>query len=154
MPRYEKSVDVAVPVRAAYDQWKQFENFPVFMSGVDEIRQVTPTTTHWVTTVGGVRREFDATVTEQRPDERIAWRAESGPAQAGVVTFHRLDEDSTRVHLRLELQPKGVTEHVGAITGVIGQVLQGDLQCFKDFVEAQGRRTGGRRGEVEPPTQR
>jgi uncharacterized membrane protein len=146
MPRYEKSVDVAVPVRAAYDQWTRFETFPVFMSGVDDITQVTPTTTHWVTTVGGVRREFDATITEQRPDERIAWRTDNGPAQAGVVTFHRLGDATTRVNLRLELEPKGITEHVGAITGVIGQALQGDLQCFKDFVEARD----GRGAEAEP----
>ena len=156
MPRYEKSVDVAVPVRAAYDQWTQFETFPMFMSGVDEITQMTPTTTHWTTTVGGVRREFDATITEQRPDERIAWRADNGPTQAGVVTFHRISDDTTRVHLQMELEPQGVTEHVGAVTGVIGHTLQGDLQCFKDFVEAQARgrqAADGWRGTVEPSAQ-
>ena len=156
MPRYEKSVDVAVPVRAAYDQWTQFETFPMFMSGVDEITRVTPTTTHWTTTVGGVRREFDATITEQRPDERIAWRADNGPTQAGVVTFQRIGDDTTRVHLQMELEPQGVTEHVGVVTGVIGNTLQGDLQCFKDFVEAQasGRQAAdGRREAVEPSPQ-
>jgi uncharacterized membrane protein len=146
-------VDVAVPVRVAYDQWTQFETFPQFMPGVDQITQITPTKTHWITAIGGVRREFDATITEQRPDERIAWRTENGPAQAGVVTFHRLSDDTTRVHLQLELEPQGVAERMGTMTGVIGKSIEGDLQCFKDFVESRGRQTGGWRGEVEPPPQ-
>ena len=153
MPVYEKSVDVAVPVRVAYDQWTQFETFPFFMSGVDQITQQTPTSTHWVTSMGGVRREFDATITEQRPDERVAWRAENGPAQAGVVTFHRISEDTTRVHLQLELEPQGIAERAGAVTGVIGHSLQGDLERFKDFVEARGEQSGGWRGTVEPEPQ-
>ncbi len=154
MPTYEKSVDVAVPVRAAYDQWTRFETFPAFMSGVEEITHDTPTKTHWVTTIGGVRREFDATITEQRPDERIAWRSDSGPAQAGVVTFQRLTDDTTRVHLQMELEPHGVTEHLGAMTGVIGSTLQGDLECFKDFIEAQRKRDpayGRETAEPETP---
>jgi uncharacterized membrane protein len=153
MPVYEKSVDVAVPVRVAYDQWTQFETFPHFMSGVDRITQQSPTSTHWVTSMGGVRREFDATITEQRPDERVAWRAENGPAQAGVVTFHRISDDTTRVHLQLELEPQGVAERAGAVTGVIGHSLQGDLERFKDFVEARGEQSGGWRGTVEPEPQ-
>lgn len=101
-------MDVQVPVRVAYDQWTQFETFPEFMSGVDRITQETPTRTHWVTSIAGVRREFDATITEQKPDERIAWHTDSGPTHAGVVTFHRISNDTTRVHLQLELVPEGV----------------------------------------------
>ncbi|HEY3753193.1 MAG TPA: SRPBCC family protein [Pseudonocardiaceae bacterium] len=153
MPVYEKSVDVAVPVRVAYDQWTQFENFPRFMSGVDQITQETPTRTHWVTSVGGVRREFDATITEQQPDERVAWRADNGPTQAGVVTFHRLSNETTRVHLQLELEPEGLAERAGTVTGVVGRSLQGDLVRFKEFVEAIGEQTGGWRGTVEPQPQ-
>jgi uncharacterized membrane protein len=144
---------VAVPVRVAYDQWTQFETFPAFMSGVDKIDQTSDTTTHWVTSIGGVRREFDATITEQRPDERIAWRATNGPAQAGVVTFHRLDNDTTRIHLQMELEPEGVVEKAGAVTGTIGHRLQGDLNNFKEFIEHQGRQTGSWRGAVHPGPQ-
>jgi uncharacterized membrane protein len=149
MPVYEKSVDVTVPVRVAYDQWTQFRTFPEFMSGVDEITQESPTKTHWVTSIGGVRREFDATITEQNPDERIAWRADNGPAQAGVVTFHRLSNDTTRVHLQMELEPEGIAERAGAVSGVIGGKVQGDLDRFKKFIESRGRETGAWRGEVE-----
>src|SRR5438045_350799 len=108
MPTYEKSVDVAVPVRVAYDQWTQFESFPEFMAGVDRVEQLDDTRTRWSTSIAGVNREFEAQITEQHPDERVAWRTVNGPAQAGVVTFHRLDETSTRVHLQLELEPQGV----------------------------------------------
>ncbi|HVV21544.1 MAG TPA: SRPBCC family protein, partial [Pseudonocardiaceae bacterium] len=103
--------------------------------------------------MGGVRREFDATITEQRPDERVAWRADNGPTQAGVVTFHRIDNETTRVHLQLELEPEGIAERAGAIAGVIGHSLQGDLERFKDFVEARGVQTGAWRGEVKPGPQ-
>lgn len=153
MTLYEKSVDVTVPVRVAYDQWTRFETFPVFMSGVTELAQTTPTTTHWTTSIAGVRREFDATITEQRPDERIAWRSDNGPAQAGVVTFHRLSDDTTRIHVQLELEPQGLVEHVGAMSGAIGHRLDDDLSRFKDFVESRGMRTGGWRGTVEPGPQ-
>ncbi len=153
MAVYEKSVDVTVPVRVAYDQWTQFETFPEFMAGVDRITQETPTTTHWVTSIGGVRREFDARITEQRPDERVAWRAENGPAQAGVVTFDRLSDDTTRIRLRMELEPEGVVEKAGAVTGVIGHQLQGDLDRFKRFIESRAGQTGGWRGAVHPDPQ-
>jgi uncharacterized membrane protein len=153
VPTYEKSVDVAVPVRTAYDQWTQFESFPQFMSGVDRIVQVNDTDTHWETSINGVSRSFDARVTEQRPDERVAWRTLSGPPQAGVVTFHRMDEHTTRVHLQMELEPEGLAEKAGAVTGVIGHQLQGDLNRFKEFIESQGEQTGSWRGEVEPGPQ-
>lgn len=149
MARYENLVDVAVPVRVAYDQWTQFETFPSFMSGVEEITQVTPARTHWITSIGGVRREFDATITEQLPDERIAWRTDNGVTQAGVVTFHRLNDHATRVHVQLEMEPEGVTERVGTLSGAIGLRLQNDLNHFRDFVESRGVQSGGWRGTVE-----
>jgi uncharacterized membrane protein len=153
MATYEKSIDVTVPVRTAYNQWTQFELFPEFMSGVERITQTDDTHTHWVTSIGGVRREFDAEITEQRPDERVAWHSTSGPDQAGVVTFHRLDETTTRVHLQLELTPGDIAEKAGAATGVIGHRIQGDLDKFKEFVEALPAPTGGWRGNVEPGPQ-
>ncbi|HEY2699018.1 MAG TPA: SRPBCC family protein [Pseudonocardiaceae bacterium] len=154
MPTYEKSVDVTVPVRTAYDQWTQFELFPNFMTGVERVTQSDDTHTHWVTSIAGVRREFDAQITEQRPDERVAWRSTNGPDQAGVVTFHRIDDATTRVHLQLEFSPEDLSEKAGAASGVVGHRLQGDLAKFKEFVETLPAQTGGWRGNVEPSPQR
>ncbi|TQJ46913.1 SRPBCC family protein [Streptomyces sp. NBC_00080] len=149
MSQVEESIEVGVPVHTAYDQWTQFETFPAFMSGVDRIEQRTDTLTHWVTSVNGVRREFDAEITEQIPDERVAWTTVSGEArQAGVVTFHRLDDSHTKVMLQLEFQPEGVTETVGDKLGFVKRQTKGDLERFKEFIEKRGLETGGWRGVV------
>ena len=149
----EKSVDVKAPVRTAYNQWTQFESFPKFMTGVDRIEQTTPTRTHWRTTIGGVTREFDAEITEQHPDERIAWRSVDGPQHAGVVTFHRLDEQTTRVHLQMEYEPETLTEKAGTALGVVDHRIQGDLKRFKNFIEHRGAETGAWRNDVARPPQ-
>jgi len=149
----QDSVDVAVPVSTAYNQWTQFESFPAFMSGVEEVHQLTPTRTHWKTNVNGVRREFDAEITEQHPDERVAWTTIDGLHHAGVVTFHRLDDQTTRVSLQLEFQPEGLTEKAGAALGVVGMQAKGDLARFKEFIEREGAPTGAWRGEVDRPPQ-
>jgi uncharacterized membrane protein len=146
-----ESVDVAVPIRTAYNQWTQFEEFPRFMSGVKEVRQLDDTMTHWVVEIGGVTREFDARITEQLPDERVAWTSVSGPKQGGVVTFHRLDPTHTRVTAQMELDPEGIAENVADKTGVIGSKVKRDLARFREFVEARGVETGGWRGTVERP---
>jgi len=146
-------VDVEVPVTTAYDQWTQFESFPEFMDGVEEVRQLDATHTHWVTRFGGVRREFDATITEQHPDERVAWRADSGPDHAGVVTFHRLADTRTRVTAQMEFDPEGFAEQAADKLGVLDRRVKGDLARFKQFVEERGRATGAWRGEVPRPGQ-
>lgn len=153
MTTIEKSVDVHAPVRTAYNQWTQFESFPKFMDGVDRIEQTTPTRTHWRTTIGGVTREFDAEITEQRPDERVAWHSVDGPQHAGVVTFHRLDDETTRVHLQMEYEPDTLVEKAGSALGVVGHRVQGDLERFKEFIEHHGGETGSWRGEVDRPPQ-
>ena len=153
MTTIEKSVDVSAPVRTAYNQWTQFESFPKFMEGVDRITQETPTRTHWKTTIGGVTREFDAEITEQHPDERIAWHSVDGPQQSGVVTFHRLDDRTTRVHLQMDYEPESLTEKAGTALGVVGHRIQGDLKRFKQFVESRGGETGSWRGDVDSPPQ-
>ena len=153
MTTLEKSVDVNAPVRTAYNQWTQFESFPNFMEGVDEVTQQTPTRTHWKTSIGGVTREFDAEITEQHPDERIAWHSVDGPTHAGVVTFHRLDDSTTRVHLQMEYAPETLAEKAGAALGVVGHRIQGDLDRFKEFMEQRGGATGAWRGDVSPPPQ-
>ena len=152
MSTVEQSIDVEVPVRTAYDQWTQFRSFPEFMEGVERIDQLSDTRTHWVTKVGGVTREFDAEITEQHPDERVAWRSVDGPQHAGVVTFHRLDQDSTRVMLQMDVEPEGVVEKVGDALGVVKRRTKGDLERFKAFIEEQGTETGQWRGEVPPTT--
>ena len=143
------STDVAVPVGTAYNQWTQFTSFPQFMDGVERIDQITPTRTHWVTKIAGVQREFDAEVTEQHPDERIAWKTENGTHQAGVVTFHRLDEGHTRVTLQLDHEPQGVVEKAGDALGIVQRQVKGDLENFRKFIEERGGEEGGWRGDVD-----
>ncbi|MCK9792808.1 SRPBCC family protein [Isoptericola sp. 4D.3] len=149
MASVTKSIDVDVPIRTAYDQWTQFETFPQFMEGVEAIQQQDDTHLHWKTRVGGVEREFDATITEQHPEERVAWKSTSGPDQAGVVTFHRLGDAQTRVTVQLDWEPEGVAEKVGSAVGVDDRQVQGDLERFKAFIEARGVETGGWRGDVD-----
>ncbi|HEX6937725.1 MAG TPA: SRPBCC family protein [Actinomycetes bacterium] len=148
MSTIEQSIEVAVPVTTAYDQWTQFESFPEFMEGVDRIEQVSDTMTHWVTSIGGVKREFDAKITEQKPDERVAWRTVDEPHQAGVVTFHRLSPDTTKVMVQMDFEPEGVVEKAGDKLGLVKGRVKGDLERFKEFIESRGAATGGWRGEV------
>ena len=147
----EESIDVGVTVRTAYDQWTQFEEFPGFMEGVEEVRQIDDTHTHWRTSIAGRTKEFDAVITEQTPDQRIAWTSEDGPEHAGVVTFHRIEEDVTRVMLQLDYEPEGVAEKAGDALGLVKRRVKGDLERFKALVEERGsgNETGGWRGEVE-----
>jgi uncharacterized membrane protein len=143
-----ESIDVNVPVRIAYNQWTQFESFPHFMGGVESITQQDDTHLHWKTRIGGVEREFDAEITEQHPDERVAWKSIDGKTHAGVVTFHRLNDGETRVTVQVEWQPEGLTEKAGAAVGIDNLQVKSDLNRFKDFIEQRGSETGAWRGEV------
>ena len=151
MSNIEKSIDVAVPVRTAYNQWTQFEEFPRFMEGVQEVQQLDDRRLHWRASLGGTSKEWDAEITEQIPDERIAWRSVSGAANAGVVTFHHLAPSRTRIMLQLEYEPEGVTESVGDAAGVVSRRVSGYLARFKDFIESRGQETGAWRGEIRRP---
>lgn len=146
----ETSIEVDAPLRAVYNQWTQFEEFPQFMEGVERVEQKDDTKLHWVAEIGGQTREWDAEISEQKPDDRVAWTSTSGTKNAGAVSFRRLDDARTKVMLQLDLEPEGVVENVGAFFGVIEHRAEGDLQRFKDFIEARGRETGGWRGSVEP----
>jgi uncharacterized membrane protein len=146
-----ESIEVNVPVSTAYNQWTQFEEFPQFMEGVEEIRQIDDTHLHWRTKIGGVEREFDAEITEQHPDHRVAWRATSGAANAGVVTFHRLGDDQTRVMVQIDAEPEGAIEKAGDALGFLKRRVKGDLERYKELVESRGAASGGWRGEVEQP---
>jgi uncharacterized membrane protein len=148
MPTIEESIDVAVPVRTAYDQWTQFEEFPRFMEGVEEIRQLDDTHVHWVASIGGTRHEWDAEITEQHPDERVAWRNVDGKENAGVVTFHRLGEGQTRIMVQLDWVPEGIKEKLGGALGADDRRVRGDLERFKELIEQRGAASGGWRGDV------
>jgi uncharacterized membrane protein len=149
MANVTESIDVNVPVRTAYDQWTQFEEFPRFMEGVKSVSQTDDTHLRWVAEVAGKEKEWDAVVTEQHPDERVAWTSQSGARNAGVVTFHRLDEEKTRVTLQMDVDPEGLVENVGTGLGFLDRRVKGDLERFKEFVEQPGTPTGAWRGEIQ-----
>ena len=148
MSTVEESIEVAVPVTTAYNQWTQFESFPQFMEGVEKIEQTSDTMTRWVTKIGGVERTFDAEITEQLPDERVAWKSVDEPRQAGVVTFHRLSPETTKVMVQMDFEPEGFVETAGDKLGVVKHRVKGDLERFKDFIEGEGQETGAWRGVV------
>lgn len=149
MSTTSKSIEVHVPVHVAYNQWTQFEDFPKFMDGVREVQQMGDTRLHWKATVGGKEQEWTAEITEQVPDQRIAWRSTAGDENAGVVTFHYIDEMTTRVTLQLSYEPRGVTEKMGDMVGMMDRQLQNSLDNFKEFIERRGMPTGAWRGEIE-----
>ncbi|WP_261566114.1 SRPBCC family protein [Frankia gtarii] len=147
----QESIEVHVPIRTAYNQWTQFESFPNFMDGVESIAQLDNTHTHWKIKVGGQEREFDATITEQLPDERVAWKSTEGTTHAGVVTFHRLADDETRVTVQMDWKPEGLAEKAGAAVGLDDRRVKADLKRFKSFIEHRETETGSWRGEVPRP---
>ncbi|UJW28420.1 SRPBCC family protein [Saccharothrix sp. AJ9571] len=147
-----KSVDVEVPIGTVYNQWTQFEDFPQFMEGVDRIEQLDDKHTRWEVSVAGVSRQFEATITEQHPEERVAWTSDSGPNHAGVVTFHRIADDTTRVTAQMDIDPEGFVEQAADKLGILDRRVQGDLDRFKTFIEQRQRETGAWRGDIERPS--
>jgi uncharacterized membrane protein len=148
MATAEQSIEVDVPVTTAYNQWTQFEDFPKFMDSVESIRQLDDRRLHWKVSIDGVTREFDAEVTEQLPDERIAWKSLDGTTQAGVVTFHKLSPTKSRVMLQLDMQPQGLVEKAGEKLGFVARQAKQDMENFKKFIESRELETGAWRGEV------
>ena len=144
----EKSIEVNVPVRTAYNQWTQFEMFPYFMEGVKEVKQLDDKRLFWRADIAGREEEWQAEIVEQVPDQRIAWTSTTGAKHAGVVTFHHIDPDNSRVMLQLEYEPQGVIEHLGDLAGFVGRRVEGDLDRFKTFIEKGGEETGAWRGEI------
>ena len=145
----ERSIEVEVPVRAAYDQWTQFEEFPRFMSGVQEVRQVGDALTHWVAEIAGVRREWDAAILEQVPDQKVAWAATTGATNAGAVYFKDVGSGRTQVRLTLDYEPEGIVERIADVLDVVERQAVADLDRFKEFIESRGSATGGWRGTVD-----
>ncbi len=143
------TVDVDVDLQTAYNQWTQFEEFPRFMEGVEEVKQLDDRRLQWTVDIAGIEREFEAEITEQNPDERIAWKSTSGVDHAGVVTFHRLNDWQTRVSLQMAFDPEGFIEHAGDKLGVVSSRVRGDLDRFKTFIEERQVETGAWRGEID-----
>jgi len=148
MPTIDESIEVEVPLSTAYNQWTQFEEFPSFMGGVEEVRQVSDTLTHWKTSIAGVEREFDAQIVEQTPDTRVAWQSVDGTTHVGQVSFEPVDANRTRVHVRTSWEPDSVVEKVGAAVGADDRQVKADLKRFKEFIESRGVETGAWRGDV------
>ncbi|MEV6206189.1 SRPBCC family protein [Kitasatospora sp. NPDC051914] len=151
MSMVQESVEVEVPLHTAYNQWTQFEDFPRFMEGVEEVTQVDERHNHWKTKVAGVSREFDTEIVDQLPDQKIAWRTMGGDVQQmGVVTFERLDDHHTMVRLAMDFEPGGVAEKAADAMGMVDRRVKGDLKRFKSFIEEQGMESGGWRGRISP----
>ena len=150
MSTVEQSIEVNVPVRTAYNQWTQFEDFPQFMEGVNKVLQKDDVTLEWEAEIAGQNRQWEAKIDEQTPDQRIAWHSTGGDiAQAGVVTFHRLDDSKTKVMLQMEFEPNDWKEKAADALGIVEARIKGDLGRFKKFIEERGQETGAWRGEVE-----
>ena len=148
----ESSIEVAVPVSAAYNQWTQFEEFPRFMGGVEEVRQLDDTRLHWAASVGGRRAEWDAKILEQHPDQQISWISEDGKRNGGTVTFEALGENRTLVRLSLSYEAEGFIEAMGSAAGLDRRRIQGDLERFKELIEEQGIETGAWREDISAGT--
>ena len=149
MSKVEESIEVSVPVRTAYNQWTQFEEFPQFMDGVESVKQLDDTHLRWVAEIGGKRHEWEAEITEQDPDQRVAWKSTDGKTNAGVVTFHRLGDAQTKVMVQIDYEPEGILERVGDAIGADEHKVKGDLKRFKELIESRGTETGAWRGEVD-----
>jgi uncharacterized membrane protein len=145
----EMSTEVAVPVSTAYNQWTQFEEFPAFMSGVEEVRQLDDTRLHWVAEIGGKRREWDAKIIDQVPDQRVAWQAVDGKKNGGVVTFHPIEANRTQVKVHMDYEPEGLVETVGSALGFDSGRVKADLEKFKQLIESRGTESGAWRGTVQ-----
>ena len=148
MQKVDRSIEVDAPISTVYNQWTQFETFPAFMEGVEAVAQLDDATVHWVAEVGGTRKEWDARITEQIPDEVIAWEGFGDSDNLGRVFFEPLDDGRTRVNLSIEYQTEGVLEKVGDALGVVAKQVEGDLQRFKRLIENRGFETGAWRGEI------
>lgn len=152
MQHIDKSINVRVPVHTAYNQWTQFEEFPRFMEGVREVRQLDDAHVHWVAHIAGREKEWDAEIVEQIPDQRVAWRSISGVPNAGAVEFRPIDREETEVRVRMSYEPEGAIETLGDFFNAADIRVQGDLERFKEFIEARGEESGAWRGEIRGRT--
>ena len=146
--RVEQTIEVEVPIERAYNQWTQFEEFPNFMEDVKQVQQVDDARLHWVAEIAGTRKEWDARITRQVPDEVIAWESEGGTQNDGTVVFTPLDMGRTKIDLYMDVEAEGMKEKVGSALGVPSSAVRSDLERFKQFIESRGQETGAWRGEI------
>lgn len=149
MSMIEKSIELDVPVRTAYNQWTQFKEFPKFMEGVRQVEQLDDKHLHWKANIGGKDEEWNAEITEQIPDQRIAWKSQGGAANAGSVTFQPISDAKSKIMLHLEYEPHGTVEKMGDAAGMVAQRVEGDLRRFKDYIETRAQETGAWRGTIK-----
>jgi uncharacterized membrane protein len=154
METVKETIQVDVPVSTAYNQWTQFQEFPKFMDGVESVEQIDDTHLRWAAEVGGERREWQAEIVEQVPDEKIAWLAVDANGPNGIVAFESLGEDKTLVTVEMSYEAEGLKETLGAKIGMDARQVQEDLERFKQLVEALGEETGAWRGEVHSSQRR
>src|SRR2546426_482737 len=147
-----ESIEVDVPVSTAYNQWTQFEDFPLFMEGVEHVEQKDDTRLHWVAKVGGKTNEWDAKILEQHPDRQVSWISEDGKKTRGTVTFEPVSESRTLIRLSMSYQAEGLTEALGSAVGLDERRVLGDLQRFKELIESRGAESGAWRREVSAGT--
>ena len=156
MATIEKSIDINVDVQIVYNQWTQFEDFPQFMEGVKEVRQLDDKNLHFRADIDGVEKEWDIELTEQIPDERVAWRSTSGAPMNGLVTFNKTGNGKTRVMMEIYYADE-YAERSGNREAAASARIEHDLERFKDFIESRGHETGAWRGtiprESSPPPQ-
>jgi uncharacterized protein YndB with AHSA1/START domain len=146
--KVEKQIMVNVPVSTVYNQWTQFEEFPHFMGGIKSVKQLGDNRLEWVAEIGGVRRQWEARIVEQVPDQKIAWAATEGATNAGAVSFEDVGGGQTSVRMTLEYEPEGIVEKVGDKLNAVEKQAESDLQKFKEFIEAEGYATGAWRGSI------
>ena len=154
MATVQQALTVEAPLSVVYNQWTQFEEFPQFMEGVTEVQQKGDTNLHWRANIAGTEEQWDAVITEQVPDQRIAWRSTSGARNDGIVSFQKIDEYTTRIQLQLDYEPEGAIEQIGSALGLVESRVKGDLERFKTFIEERQQATGAWRGTVQSGTAR
>ncbi len=149
METIEKTIEVNVPLNTVYNQWTQFEEFPRFMEGIEEVRQMGDKKLHWKAEIAGKTKEWDAEIFEQIPDQRIAWRATTGAKNSGMVNFFPIGTNETRISLTLNYEPEGAMEKIGDAIGLVSSRVEGDLKRFKKFIEGRGQETGAWRVHIQ-----
>ena len=148
MERIEKSIDVECPISTVYNQWTQFEDFPRFMKGVKKVTQLDDQRLHWEAEIAGKDKEWHARITDQIPDQLIAWQSDGGEYTSGTVNFTPVGPNRTQISLQLTYEPEGFVEKTGDALGVVSSRVEGDLERFKEFIENRGQETGAWRGTI------
>ncbi len=145
----QQSIDIGLPLETVYNQWTQFEEWPNFMHRVTRVTQEDDATVSFVTKIWGKSKKFKAGIETQQPDERIKWSVSEGIEHTGVVTFHELGPNLTRVMLSFDVDPGGMIEKLARGARHIKRAARGDMHRFKAFIEMQGQESGAWRGVIE-----